>query len=285
MKQSINLISTLVHRALVIRSESTLQNKLSNICTILINNGYPESVINNVIIKKIYQFRRPTQLGRKKCPVYLHLPWPGNVSIRYEMQIKTAVKRCYFAVEPRIVHTSKQLLPAAQKDVPPASHQSSIAYQFLCHCYSRYVGRTSQRLQQSIKQHVPKTILQGLSSQDRSTLACSCKPIKSLKPETSFSAIEQHLLQNLTRAREYNNGRFFVLARGRTSFHLSPLEATYIKTSKPNFCKNCTLVSAPSIGRSFYQLRWSKTFFLFRQLRLYISDSLHRFHSISDGFS
>ena len=27
------------------------------------------------------------------------------------------------------------------------------------------------------------------------------------------------------------------LARGRTSFHLSTLEATYIKTSKPNLCK------------------------------------------------
>ena len=35
----INLISTLVHRALVICSESTLQNELSNIRTILINNG------------------------------------------------------------------------------------------------------------------------------------------------------------------------------------------------------------------------------------------------------
>ena len=32
------------------------------------------------------------------------------------MQIKIAVKRCYFAVDPRIVYTTRQLLPAAQKD-------------------------------------------------------------------------------------------------------------------------------------------------------------------------
>ena len=99
------------------------------------------------------------------------------------------------------------------------------------------MGRTSQRLQQRIKQHVPKTILQEHISQDRSTLASSCKPIKSFKAETSFSAIGQHRLQNSACAREYNDNKFSILARGRTSFHLSTLEATYIKTSKPNLCE------------------------------------------------
>ena len=74
-------------------------------------------------------------------------------------------------------------------------------------------------------------------SQGRSTLARSCKPIRSFKAETSFSAIAQHLLQNPTCAREYNDNKFSILARGRTSFHLSTLEVTYIKTFKPNLCK------------------------------------------------
>ena len=237
MKRKTNLISTLVHRALAICSKSTLQNQLSNIRSTLINNGYPETTFNAVMIKKINQFRRPTQLGPKKCPVYLHLPWLGNVSMRYEMQIKTVVKRCYSAFETCIVYTTKQLLPAAKKDVLPAFHRSNIVYQFLYHCDSRYVGRPSQRLQQRIKQHVPKTILQEHISQDRSTLVRSCKPIRSFRVETSFSAIGQHLLQNPTCAHEYNDNKFFILARGRTSFHLSTLEATYIKTSKPNLCR------------------------------------------------
>ena len=153
------------------------------------------------------------------------------------MQIKTAVKRCCFAVEPCIVYITRQLLPAAKKDVLPSLHQSSIVYQFLCHCDSRYVDCTSQRLQQRIKQHVPKTILQEHISQDRSTLARSCKPIRSFKAETSFSAIGQNLLQNPTCAREYNDNKFSILPRGRTSFHLSTLAVTYITTSKPNLCK------------------------------------------------
>ena len=107
MKPKTDLISTLVHRALIICSKSTLQNELSNIRSILINNVYPEAVINAVITKKINQFHRRKQIGPKKCSVYLHLPWLGNVSMRYEMQIKTAVKRCYFAVEPCIVYTTR----------------------------------------------------------------------------------------------------------------------------------------------------------------------------------
>ena len=227
MKRKNNLISTLVHRALVICSKSTLENELSNIQSILINYGYPEAIINTVMTKKMNQFCRPMQFGPKKCPVYLHLPWLGNVSLRYEMQIKTVAKRCYFAVEPCIVYTTRQLLPAAKKDVLPAFHQSNIVYQILCHCNSRYMGRTSQRLQQRIKQHVPKTILQKHISQNRRTLARSCKPIRSFKTETSFSAIGQHLLQNPTCTHEYNN-KFSILACGRTSFHLFTLEATYI---------------------------------------------------------
>ena len=73
MKWKINLISTLVYRALVICSESNLQNKLSNIRSILINNGYTEVVINTAITRKMNQFRRPTQSGPKKCSVYLYL--------------------------------------------------------------------------------------------------------------------------------------------------------------------------------------------------------------------
>ena len=76
--------------------------ELSNIRTILINNCYP-----GAITKKMNQFRRPTQLDPQKCPVYLHLPWLGNVSMRYEMKINTAVKRYYFAVEPCIVCTTR----------------------------------------------------------------------------------------------------------------------------------------------------------------------------------
>ena len=47
---------------------------------------------------------------------------------------------------------------------------------------------------------------------------------------------------------EYNDGKFSILARGRTSFHLSALEATYIKTIKPNLYKQKEFVCGPKMA-------------------------------------
>ena len=90
----------------------------------------------------------------EKCPVYLHIPWIGNVAIQFEKQITSAVKRCFFSVEPRVIFTTRHLLPTTKKDVLPSHHHSSVIYQFVCHCDSRYVGHTFQRLEERIKQHV-----------------------------------------------------------------------------------------------------------------------------------
>ena len=132
--------------------------------------------------------------------------------------------------------------------VLPASHKSNIVYQYLCHCDSRYVGRTSQRLQQRITQHVPKSVQGVHTFQDRTSLARSCKPIKSLNTEISSSAIGQHLLHNQLCAQNYSDDKFSILAHGRTAFHLLTLEATYIKTSKPNLCKQKEFVYSLKIS-------------------------------------
>ena len=150
-KQKISLINTLVHRALMICSKGKLSSELDNIRSIMAENGYPDHVVNSSITRKIRNFRRPPSYGPKKCPVYLHLPWLGAISARFEKQVASAVQRCYFSVEPRVVFTTRQLLPASKKDVLPASQQSNIVYEFSCHCDSQYVGRTSQRLQNRIK--------------------------------------------------------------------------------------------------------------------------------------
>ena len=174
------------------------------------------------------------------------------------MQIKTAVKRYYFAVEPCIVYTTRQLPPVAKKDVLPAFRQSNIVYQFLCHCDSRYVDRTSQRLQQRIKQHVLKTILQKHISQDQSTLARSCKPIRSFKTETSFSAIGQHLLQNPTCAHEYNDNKFSILACGRTLlFTFPPLKPRTLKHPNQIYANKRNLFMVQKSHISFRSFYWS----------------------------
>ena len=104
-------------------------------------------------------------------PCYLHLPWLGIPSVGLENKIKASVKKCFFAVEQRVIFTSCPLLPAIKKDVLPALLLNNVVYNFSCHCDNRYVGRTSQRLQDRIRQHVPKFIGTGqiLNSRNIST--------------------------------------------------------------------------------------------------------------------
>ena len=64
-------------------------------------------------------------------------------------------------------------------------------------CATAIVGCTSQRLQQRIKQHVPKTIIQEHIYQDRSTLARSCKPIRSFKLKLLFLLLDNIFYKTL----------------------------------------------------------------------------------------
>ena len=51
------------------------------------------------------------------------------------------------------------------------------------------------------------------------------------------SDIGQHFLENLPCASQYSDTKFSILARGHTSFHLSALQANFIKSFQPNLCR------------------------------------------------
>ena len=196
-KHKANLILTFTHRVFAICSPERLSSELDKIKFILLTNGYPEHVIKSFMAMKMKQFHALPKFEPEKCPVHLRLPWLGSVSTRFEKRVKSAVKQCFSAVEPRVVYSTNELLPATNKDVLPALQKSNMIYQFSCRCDSRYVGRTSQRLQDRIKQHVPKSIRSCSSSQKRLLPARRCKSstetnIQSLATD---SAIGLHLLQ------------------------------------------------------------------------------------------
>ena len=123
--------------------------------------------------------------------------------------------------EEKSLEKTRQLLPTTKKDVLPSHHHSNVIYQFVCHCDSRYVGRTSQRLEERIKQHVPKSISDPPAAPSRQILSRSCKTNKITPRQFHESAIGQHLFDNAECARHYNCDKFSILARGRSLFHLS----------------------------------------------------------------
>ena len=156
LKGKVSQISTLMHRALMICNKRKFNEEIERIKKILLDNGHSKNVINAQIAKKIAQFSIFTRFGPKKCPVYLRASWRGKPFTNLEKEAKTAVESCYGPVSTRWIFTLKRMLPVARKDVLPTAQKNFDIYEYKCHCDSGYVGQTSQRLQNRIKQHAPQ---------------------------------------------------------------------------------------------------------------------------------
>ena len=150
----------LVHRALMICTKNKLKQGIDFIKKILLDNGYFEDIVLKHISKKIAQFSTAKPFGPEKCPVYLRASWIGSASPQLEHQVKSAVQNCYRAVSSCLIFSSQCMLPAAKKDELPANQRSMVIYEYVCHCDSRYIGQTTQRIQERIKQNVPKALRQ-----------------------------------------------------------------------------------------------------------------------------
>ena len=88
-----------------------------------------------LVLSKILPAER--QCGPEKSPVYLKLPWIGNVSPIFENQINKAITSCFYAVEPRVVYETKVMLPFVKKDNVPATQKRCVVYEFSCRCEAR----------------------------------------------------------------------------------------------------------------------------------------------------
>ena len=121
-----------------------------------------------------------------------------------------------------IIFKTKELVPATKKDVLPAHQQSNVIYEYSCHCDSRYVGRTYQRLLDRINQHIPKSIRNANSILKRSLPSRACKSSTPNPTQTCDSAIGLHLLLNASCAKHYHQDRFRILALPSISLFWNP---------------------------------------------------------------
>ena len=133
-KRKINLIKTLVHRGKMICSPKHLPQELKNIRSIFIENGYPVSVVDGTINRKIQNYARDALFGPSKYPVYMKLPYIGPISANFEKRIRSAVEGCLPAIQTRTVFTSQPMLKSMRKDVLPTTSKSMVNYKFTCVC-------------------------------------------------------------------------------------------------------------------------------------------------------
>ena len=191
--RKISLIKTSIYRACMICSKTKLGSKLHKIKQLLVENRYPTDVPLFCINQKLANFAAEKTLGSEKCPVYLKLPWIGNVSSKFENQINKAITFRFYPVKPHVAYNTKVMLPSAKKDSIPTTQKSCVVYQFSCRCEARNVGSTTQRLADRIKQHVPMSIRKK-SSTVRDQPFRMCKSANS-KINCEL-AIGQHFITN-----------------------------------------------------------------------------------------
>ena len=125
-RRKVNLIACLVHRAIKICSAEMLDEELDKIRSILANNGYPRTIVESIIHRKMNESSTPPSHAEEQSIVSLRLPYIGNVSNKYVKVVKDAVAECYARLKLRVILTSRGILPAARKDVLPIDMTSNV---------------------------------------------------------------------------------------------------------------------------------------------------------------
>ena len=127
-RRKVSLVKTLTHRALMICSEKHLPEEIDAIKEIFSNNGYPSWLVANTIDKKINQFQMCSEpvYGPKKCRVYIRLPYIGSNSDLYRRKITNVVSRCYGAVTPQVMFTSKSIFALPSKTPYPPTQEANL---------------------------------------------------------------------------------------------------------------------------------------------------------------
>ena len=225
--RKINLVKCLVQRATKICSNKHLNSEIRQIKAIFAQNGYPEHLVRSIISKQIASLSSDDFIGPSKCPVYVHIPWKGQLSLIHEKNLKSAVSKCFPAANLRVIHVTKSLLSHTNKDTLPSLQTNNVIYKFSCQCDAEYVGRTSQRLADRISQHVPVHLLKAIKT----------KRLDGIPSSSSRSSIAQHLINNPQCAESFSKSQFSIISKARSEFHLKVLEALFIHNMRPLLCK------------------------------------------------
>ena len=148
----------------------------------------------------------------------MKLPWIGdNRSEAFEKLIILATKPAYPTCHPRVCFVSKPAFPSCLKDALPIHDKSNVIYNFECRCGSRYIGKTIQRLEATIKQHIPAYVLVPGKKTKKTTTKQKKKGNDQKEEEEEEeerkapdSAIGEHLVANVGCLNAYDRKQFTV---------------------------------------------------------------------------
>ncbi|MBM6549450.1 hypothetical protein, partial [Streptococcus dysgalactiae] len=156
-----NLIQCITTRARRICTEDTIENELLVVRSIFLQNGYPERFVDSAMVQRD---AKVTKENVEKKVIYMSLPFKGDtLAEAIDRRLSDAVHRTYFASKLRILFSSKPAVYLRLKDNMPVSAASFCVYSFTCSCGTTYIGRTSRRLSERIREHHPAWLNTGIT--------------------------------------------------------------------------------------------------------------------------
>lgn len=102
-QRKINLIRTLMFRALKICSNSFLSGEMGFIKMTLSKNGYPLDIFESILSNVIDNFHKVKTHSVKKCPIYLCLPYIGTEGETLARQISRSISNSHFTSNVRVI--------------------------------------------------------------------------------------------------------------------------------------------------------------------------------------
>ena len=169
LKQKQSLIRCLTNRATRICTTDTLTSELQTLEEIFIQNGYPPRFVKKNMSSAMNKQENPTAEKKK---VYISLPFKGDtITEIVTRRLKTAVDTAYPAAQLCISFRGSTAICTNLKDILPRSTTSFCVYSFACSCGASYIGRTTRRLSERIKEHVPEHLYTRLNKTSASAIA------------------------------------------------------------------------------------------------------------------
>ena len=206
-----NLVRNLYKRVKRIASPMFLESDLDLLRSTLLSNCYPVSFITENFADNQAPRNVPAPSEQKR--VVLRIQFKGDaIAEVFKRKVNGSVERNCENIYPVIVFTSRALVQTQAKDRLPVMTTSNIVYTYTCStCQSQYVGMTTRRLEDRVKEHVPRWI--NVQS-DRA----------------AKSSIAQHILDT---GHAYQPESFTTLYKVRNSRILKFYEAVAIKHFRP----------------------------------------------------
>ena len=138
----------------------SINDELKSLRNLFTTNGYPVHFVD----KNMKLSRKcKSEFGPTKKNVYLSLPFKGDIQDEIlTKRLTHAVKNTFHAGKIRLHFTSSPLLRLRLKDEVSDSAASFCVYRFTCSYGACYIGRTTRRLSERIREHHPAWLGSGV---------------------------------------------------------------------------------------------------------------------------